>query len=111
MYASTENASKSPQGWKTQRLNRGGQICISKKKHNLLNDIQIRSAVARYSSGSYTVKEFLCSVSHCCDNVTCPLSQRDDTGSSTELKNMTWTMSMTIYNHPSAALQHQQPLL
>ena len=32
----------------------------------------------------YTVKEFLCSVSHCCDNVTCPLSQRDVTGSSTE---------------------------
>ena len=28
---------------------------------------------------AYTIKEFLCSVSHCCDNVT-----RDDTGSSTE---------------------------
>ena len=26
----------------------------------------------------------LCSVSHCCDNVTRPLSQDDDTGSSTD---------------------------
>ena len=31
-----------------------------------------------------TVTEFLCSVSHCSDNVTHPLNQNDDTGSSTD---------------------------
>jgi len=40
----------------------------------LFHDIQV--AVAQ--------QEFLCSVSHCCDNVTRPLSQDDDTGSSTD---------------------------
>ena len=34
--------------------------------------------------GSCTVTEFLCSVSHCCDNVTHPLNQNDDTESSTD---------------------------
>jgi hypothetical protein len=67
-----------------QRLNRGGQIRRPKKKQNLLSDKLIRCAVARYSSGGCTIKEFLCSVSHCCDNVTRPLSHPDDTGSSTE---------------------------
>jgi len=49
-----------------------------------INDKGIRSAVAKYSSGSCTVIEFLCSISHCCDNVTHPLNQNDDTGSSTD---------------------------
>jgi len=41
----------------------------------LFHDIQV--AVAQQQS-------FLCSVSHCCDNVTRPLSQDGDTGSSTD---------------------------
>lgn len=49
-----------------------------------MNDKRIRSAVERYSSGGYTVTEFLCSVSHCCDNVTHSLRHDGDTGSSTD---------------------------
>ena len=49
-----------------------------------MNDKPIRSAVANYSSGCCTVTEFLSSVSHCCDNVTHPLNQNADIGSSTE---------------------------
>ena len=67
-----------------QRLHRGGQIRRSKKKANLMNDKRIRSAVAKYSSGCCTVTIFFSSVSHCCDNVTHPLNQNADTGSSTE---------------------------
>ena len=49
-----------------------------------MNDKLIHSAVAKYSSGCCTVTEFFSSVSHCCDNVTHPLNQNADTGSSTE---------------------------
>ena len=67
-----------------QRLNRGRQIRKPKKKQNLMNDKRIRNAVDRYSGGGYTVAEFLCSVSHCCDNVTHSLSLDVDTGGSTD---------------------------
>ena len=50
-----------------QRLNRGRQIRRPKKKANLKNNRWIRSATAKYSSGSCTVTELLRSVSHCCD--------------------------------------------
>jgi len=49
-----------------------------------MNDKRISCAVIGYSGGGCTATEFLCSVSHCCDNVTRPLSQDDDTGSSTD---------------------------
>ena len=67
-----------------QRLNRGRQIRRPKKKGNLMTDKRTSCAVSRYSGGGCTATEFLCSVSHCCDNVTRPLSQDDDTGSSTD---------------------------
>jgi len=67
-----------------QRLNRGGQIRRPKKKENLMNDKRISCAVSQYSGGGCTATEFLCSVSHCCDNVTRQLSQDDDTGSSSD---------------------------
>jgi len=44
----------------------------------------ISCAVSRYSGGGCTATRFLCSVSHSCDNITRPLSQDDDTGSSTD---------------------------
>ena len=49
-----------------------------------MNDKWISCAVSPYSGGGCTATEFLCSVSHCCDNVTSPLSQDDHTGSSTD---------------------------
>ena len=59
--------------------------CAAKKLHTLLmNDKWISCAVSPYSGGGCTATEFLCSVSHCCDNVTSPLSQDDHTGSSTD---------------------------
>jgi len=71
-----------------QRLNRGGpRTNPQTKKANLMNDKRILRAFAKYSSGSCTVGgllEFVCSVSHCCDNVTQELSQNDDSGSSTD---------------------------
>jgi len=47
-------------------------------------DKRILTAVAKYSSGCCTEVEFLCSVSHCCDNVTQELNQNDDSESSTD---------------------------
>ena len=69
-----------------RRLDRGGQIRRPKKNQNLMNDKWIRSVVGRYSGGGYTVTEFLCSVSHCCDNVTRSLS------TDVQLMNMTGKM-------------------
>jgi len=42
-----------------QRLNRGGQISIHEKKVNLMHNEQIRSAVAKYSSGSCTASNIV----------------------------------------------------
>jgi len=62
-----------------------------------MNDKRIRSAVDRYSGGGHTVTEFLCSVSHCCDNVTRSLSTDVDTGSSTH----EYDWEDVTYNTPS----------
>ena len=62
-----------------------------------MNDKRIRSAVDRYSGGGYTVTEFLCSVSHCCDNVTRSLRTDVDTGSSTD----EYDWEDVTYNTPS----------
>ena len=81
-----------------------------------MNDKRIRSAVDRYSGGGYTVTrclheaivaaiapckhaitEFLCFVSHCCDNVTRSLSTDVDTGSSSD----EYDWEDVTYNAPS----------
>ena len=78
-----------------------------------MNDRQVRSAVAiaKSSNGSCTVTEFLCSVSHCCDNVTHPLNQNDDTGGSTD--EYEWDDGDDSTHSPvaAAAIQQRQLLL
>ena len=66
-----------------QRLNRGRQIRRPKKKW-MINGSAVPLQSIQVVAAQCTLIEFLCSVSHCCDNVTHPLNRNDDTGSSTD---------------------------